>query len=81
MHRSVLGRVADGLITLAKTARVGNPAEITPQVEPIPTQGQRAKVLASDEASYLTRETIYPDARRRILNTIFRSPPTAADLC
>ena len=81
VHRSVLGRVADGLITLAKTARVGNPAEITPQVEPIPPQDQRAKLIASDEASYLTRETIYPEARRPILTPIFRSPPTAADLC
>ena len=46
VHRSLHDRVVDGLVTLAKTARVGNPALPETQVGPITTEGQRAKVLS-----------------------------------
>ena len=46
VHRAVHDRVVDGLVSLARTARIGNPAEPTTQVGPITTQGQRAKVLS-----------------------------------
>ena len=46
VHRSVHDRVVDGLVALAKTARIGNPALADTQVGPITTQSQRAKVLS-----------------------------------
>ena len=46
VHRSLHDRVVDGLVTLAKTARIGNPALPETQVGPITTEGQRAKVLS-----------------------------------
>ena len=46
VHRAVHDRVVDGLVTLARTARIGNPAEPATQVGPITTEGQRAKVLS-----------------------------------
>lgn len=46
VHRSLHDRVVDGLATLAKTARIGNPALPETQVGPITTEGQRAKVLS-----------------------------------
>jgi acyl-CoA reductase-like NAD-dependent aldehyde dehydrogenase len=46
VHRSLHDRVVDGLVTLAKTARIGNPALPETQVGPITTEGQRGKVLS-----------------------------------
>ena len=46
VHRSLHDRVVDGLVTLAKTARIGDPALPETQVGPITTEGQRAKVLS-----------------------------------
>ena len=46
VHCSLHDRVVDGLVTLAKTARIGNPALPETQVGPITTEGQRAKVLS-----------------------------------
>jgi len=45
VHRSVHDRVVEGLVKLAKTARIGNPAEVTTQVGPVTTQQQREKIL------------------------------------
>lgn len=46
VQRSVHDRVVDGVVKLAGTARLGNPADLTTQVGPITTQAQRAKVLS-----------------------------------
>ncbi|EKD60042.1 MAG: hypothetical protein ACD_54C00971G0001 [uncultured bacterium] len=46
VHRSVHDRVVDGLVALAKTARIGDPSDMATQVGPITTQGQREKVLS-----------------------------------
>ena len=46
VHRSLHDRVVDGLVTLAKTARIGDPAKAETQIGPITTEGQRAKVLS-----------------------------------
>ena len=46
VHRSVHDRVVDGLVAVAKTARIGNPSLADTQVGPITTQGQRGKVLS-----------------------------------
>lgn len=46
VQRSVHDRVVDGVVKLAGTARLGNPADLTTQVGPITTQAHRAKVLS-----------------------------------
>jgi aldehyde dehydrogenase (NAD+) len=46
VHRSIHDRVVDGLVDLAKTARIGDPSQMTTQVGPITTQNQRDKVLS-----------------------------------
>ncbi|GGH53469.1 aldehyde dehydrogenase family protein [Frigidibacter albus] len=46
VQRSVHDRVVEGVVRLARTARLGNPAEPTTQVGPITTQAQRAKILS-----------------------------------
>lgn len=46
VQRSVHDRVVDGVVKLAATARMGNPADMATQVGPITTQAQRAKVLS-----------------------------------
>jgi (Z)-2-((N-methylformamido)methylene)-5-hydroxybutyrolactone dehydrogenase len=45
VQRKVHDRVVEGLVGLARTARIGNPAEAATQVGPITTLGQREKVL------------------------------------
>jgi len=45
VQRSIHDRVVEGLVKLAKTARIGNPAETTTQVGPVTTLRQRATVL------------------------------------
>jgi aldehyde dehydrogenase (NAD+) len=46
VQRAVHDRVVEGVVKLAGTARLGNPADKTTQVGPITTQAQRAKVLS-----------------------------------
>lgn len=46
VHRSVHDRMVEGLVRLAKTARIGDPAERDTQVGPITTAPQRDKVLS-----------------------------------
>lgn len=46
VQRSVHDRVVEGVVALARTARMGNPAELDTQVGPITTQAQRARVLS-----------------------------------
>ncbi|MBI1173521.1 aldehyde dehydrogenase family protein [bacterium] len=46
VQRSVHDRVVDGVVKLAATARMGNPADMATQVGPITTRAQRAKVLS-----------------------------------
>ncbi len=46
VQRSVHDRVVDGVVRLAATARMGNPADLDTQVGPITTHAQRAKVLS-----------------------------------
>lgn len=46
VQRAVHDRVVEGVIKLAETARIGNPAELNTQVGPITTKAQRAKVLS-----------------------------------
>jgi aldehyde dehydrogenase (NAD+) len=46
VQRSVHDRVVDGVVKLAGTARMGNPADMSTQVGPITTQAQRARVLS-----------------------------------
>ena len=45
VQRKVHDQVVDGLVSLARTARIGNPANHDTQVGPITTQAQREKVL------------------------------------
>ncbi len=46
VQRSIHDRVVEGVVALARTARLGDPAEATTQVGPITTEGQRAKILS-----------------------------------
>jgi aldehyde dehydrogenase (NAD+) len=46
VQRSVHDQVVEGVVKLAGTARLGNPADMATQVGPITTQAQRAKVLS-----------------------------------
>lgn len=46
VQRAVHDQVVEGLVALAATARIGNPAEATTQVGPITTLAQRDKVLS-----------------------------------
>ena len=46
VQRGVHDRVVEGVVKLASTARLGNPADRATQVGPITTQAQRAKVLS-----------------------------------
>lgn len=46
MQRSVHDRVVEGVVRLAGTARIGNPADLSTQVGPITTLAQRARVLS-----------------------------------
>lgn len=46
VQRAVHDRVVEGVIKLAGTARIGNPAELNTQVGPITTKAQRARVLS-----------------------------------
>ncbi|MGR9459435.1 aldehyde dehydrogenase (plasmid) [Rhizobium leguminosarum] len=46
VQRSVHDQVVDGVVQLAASARLGNPADINTQVGPITTQAQRAQVLS-----------------------------------
>lgn len=46
VQRAVHDRVVEGVVKLAGTARIGNPADMNTQVGPITTQAQRAKVLS-----------------------------------
>ena len=46
VQRTIHDQVVDGLVALAKTARIGNPSEMTTQVGPITTRDQRSKVLS-----------------------------------
>lgn len=45
VQRQVHDQVVEGLLKLARTARIGDPSKADTQVGPITTQGQRAKVL------------------------------------
>ncbi|WP_170388180.1 aldehyde dehydrogenase [Ruegeria atlantica] len=45
VHRNVHDQVVEGLVALAKTAQIGNPAQTNTQVGPITTLQQRGKVL------------------------------------
>lgn len=45
VQRGIHDRVVEGLVALAKTAQIGNPAELTTQVGPVTTLQQREKVL------------------------------------
>lgn len=45
VHRKVHDQVVEGVVKLAATARIGNPALADTQVGPITTQAQREKVL------------------------------------
>ncbi len=45
VHRSIHDQVVEGVVALAKTARIGNPAERETQVGPVTTQPHRDKVL------------------------------------
>ena len=45
VHRSIHDQVVDGVVALAKTARMGNPAERETQVGPVTTLPHREKVL------------------------------------
>jgi aldehyde dehydrogenase (NAD+) len=45
VERRVHNRVVEGLVELARTARIGDPAKPETQVGPITTQAQRTKVL------------------------------------
>jgi aldehyde dehydrogenase (NAD+) len=51
VHRSLLDQVTEGVIDLAKTARMGDPMLDTTQVGPITTQPQFTKVLGHIEAA------------------------------
>ncbi len=46
VHRKVHDRVVDGVVKLAASARIGNPALSDTQVGPITTEAQREKVLS-----------------------------------
>jgi len=46
VHRKVHDRVVDGVVKLAASARIGNPALAETQVGPITTQAQKEKVLS-----------------------------------
>jgi aldehyde dehydrogenase (NAD+) len=46
VHRKVHDRVVDGVVRLARSARIGNPALPDTQVGPITTTAQRQKVLS-----------------------------------
>ncbi len=46
VQRSVHDQVVEGVVKLAGTARLGNPADLATQVGPITTQAQRARVLS-----------------------------------
>ena len=46
VQRAVHDRVVEGVVKLAATARIGNPADMNTQVGPITTLAQRAKVLS-----------------------------------
>lgn len=46
VQRSVHDQVVEGVVKLAATARLGNPAEASTQVGPITTEAQRGKVLS-----------------------------------
>ncbi len=46
VQRAVHDRVVEGVVKLAATARIGNPADTNTQVGPITTLAQRAKVLS-----------------------------------
>ena len=45
VQRSVHDQVVEGVVALAKTAHLGNPAELTTQVGPVATLAQRGRVL------------------------------------
>jgi aldehyde dehydrogenase (NAD+) len=45
IHRSIHDQFVDRLLTLAKTAKMGNPLELTTQVGPVTTRPQYNKVL------------------------------------
>src|SRR5579883_183792 len=67
VQRDVHNQVVDGLVKLAQTARIGNPAEPATQVGPITTRQQRARVLdymqtASDEGGEAVLGGGVPDA-------------------
>ena len=46
VQRAVHDQMVEGVVKLAGTARIGNPADMQTQVGPITTQAQRAKVLS-----------------------------------
>lgn len=46
VQRSVYDRVVEGVVKLARKARMGDPADFNTQVGPITTQAQRTKVLS-----------------------------------
>lgn len=46
VQHSVHDRLVEGVVNLAATARMGNPADLSTQVGPITTKAQRAKVLS-----------------------------------
>lgn len=46
VQRAVHDRLVDGVVKLAATARMGDPADLSTQVGPITTLAQRAKVLS-----------------------------------
>ncbi len=45
VHRKAHDRVVEGPVALAKTARIGNPSDLSTQVGPVTTLRQREKVL------------------------------------
>lgn len=71
VQRSVHDEVVDGVVKLAGTARLGNPAHLDTQVGPITTRAQRAKVL-----SYL--DIARGEGAEAVLGG---RAPEAADLC
>jgi acyl-CoA reductase-like NAD-dependent aldehyde dehydrogenase len=46
VHRKIHDQMVEGVVKLAASARIGNPADIGTQVGPITTQAQREKVLS-----------------------------------
>lgn len=51
VHRSIHDQVVEGVVSLAKTARMGNPADFEAQVGPVTTRPHREKILGYMEVA------------------------------